>query len=1416
MRIVIDLQGAQASSRLRGIGRYSLSIAKAICRNKGRHEILIALNGIFETTIEPIRAEFEGLLAQKNIRVWHVPSEVNDIDIGSKWRQKTAELIRESFLATLRPDMVLVTSLFEGFNDNAVTSIGTLSLGIPTSVILYDLIPLIHRKQYLESVALESWYENKLDNLRRANLLLGISESSKNEGINYLGFPSSHVINIATAADQHFKPYQVSHQKETELRQRYNLRRPFVMYTSVPGYRKNHDGLIRAYSKLKKELRDGHQLLLACSSPTESYDWLKELPKKHGLVEDDVVFIGFVPDNDLVTLYNLCKLFVFPSWHEGFGLPALEAMSCGSAVIAANTSSLPEVIGRNDALFDPHDEESITNKLEQVLTDDVFRQQLEHHGLNQAVSFSWDITAKAAIDAIETWHKTQTIIEPQSRVTGRRPKLAYVSPLPPERSGISDYSAVLLPELARHYEIEVIVAQDTISDLWVKNNCLIRDVEWFKTHANCFDRVVYHFGNSHFHQHMFSLIDEIPGIVVLHDFYLGHVVEYMAAVSGNENTWPSTLYREHGYSVVNERYQGNVSTIAWDNPCNLSVLQKSVGIVVHSENSKLLAAAWYGEHATDDWALIPLMRTPAFNNDRIASRIALGIEDDAFVVCSFGFIGQNKNNHRLLDSWLDSLLAHNEKCLLIFVGENGGGDYGNKITEKINMNCHRDRVRITGWTDTATFQHYLTAADVGVQLRTLSRGETSAAVLDCMNFGLATIVNANGSLAELANEGVWKLPDDFENAQLIKALETLWQDDNQRHTLGIQARKIVHTLHAPRTCADQYAQAIEAMYRSAGTNALGLTSALVQVEFAPTESRAWEDIAKSIALSISSQPRQRQLLIDISALVQIDIKTGIQRVVRSILRELLINPPPGYRVEPIYATHIHNYCYARKFTLTFLGCPDSALVDEPIEFNNGDIYLGLDLHHNVVLNKKALYQKMRDHGVQVYFVVYDLLPVFRPDVFPEGSAALHASWLNTISQTDGAICISRSVADEFSEWISIARPDRLRPFKIGWFHLGGDVSSSVPTSGLPANAKTILRTFGSRPTFLMVGTIEPRKGYIQTLLAFEKLWSEKIDVNLVIVGHEGWKGLSNEYRRTIPLITSRLLNHPELGHHLFWLQGVSDEYLEDIYNASTCLIAASEGEGFGLPLIEASQHKLPIIARDIPVFREVALNNAYYFSGLGATEMARAVKDWLLLSKAGNAPKSDTMPWLTWAQSSEQLLDVVLRDKWMTHWMQDGGYRYFGADTRLHSQVGKPDGLDIHTTGVAGCILHGPYLALEPGTYQIRIHGHITSSGTPPAYADIAIQKGSKLLSSTLIAISPQSGLIGEMKVSLNASVTDFEVRVWVSKKSDLSISKLEILPELLFDKGKHLSNDSAPEESFQKKPTSNARQDRETFFLSN
>ena len=953
MRIVIDMQGAQTTgSRNRGIGRYTSALVQALLRQGGAHEFHVALNGLFPESIGPIRAALDGKLARRNIHVWHASAPVGMLSEANAWRRQAAQLLREAFLASLEPDFVLVTSLFEGLADDFAGSIGMLGTGIPTAVILYDLIPLVQRDHYLSNPVVEQWYETRLDSLRRADLLLAISESSRQEGIACLDVAPGACVTISTAADPQFQPGFVAPRDELALRERFGLRGPFLMYTGGIDHRKNIDGLVRAWARLPAALRERHQLAIVCAIEPHQRSALEQLARGHGMAPCELVLTGFVSEHDLASLYRLCTAFVFPSWHEGFGLPALEAMSCGRAVIGANTSSVPEVIGRGDALFDPHDEGDIAARIARVLGDPGFRAQLEQHGLEQARRFSWDATASRALEAMAGWRARAAPGPPQ------RPRLAYLSPLPPERSGISDYSAELLPELARHYQIDVIVAQDEVRDPWIRANCAVRRVDWFRAHAGRYERVLYHFGNSTFHQHMFALLAEVPGVVVLHDYFLSGIAAHLELTGAEPGFWARALYDGHGYPALRERYHAiDPHAVMLRYPCNADVLRGALGVIVHSDSARRLAREWLGEAAARDWHTIPLLRAARQRNGRAAARKRLGLGAADFVVCSFGLLAPSKLNHRLLAAWSASALAQEAHCVLVFVGENAGGPYGAEMLDAIRALGPGARVRITGWADSAQFRGYLAAADAGVQLRTCSRGETSAAVLDCMNHGMATIVNANGSMADLPDAHLIKLPDSFSDRELAAALELLHRDAGLRARLGEGAQAFIRAEHAPRRCAERYCDAIEAIWRRAPGPPL--MQALARVEPAPPDEAAWARLAQAMALNLPDRLAVPQLLLDVSGL------EGSARFGRhGTLLGLLRQAPAGWRVEPVYRGAAGDYLYARRFSLKLLDCPEHALPDDVAEMRNGDLLLVPGDGAGAPMLAHLL-QYWRDQGVEI-------------------------------------------------------------------------------------------------------------------------------------------------------------------------------------------------------------------------------------------------------------------------------------------------------------------------------------------------------------------------------------------------------------------------------------------------------------------
>ncbi len=305
---------------------------------------------------------------------------------------------------------------------------------------------------------------------------------------------------------------------------------------------------------------------------------------------------------------------------------------------------------------------------------------------------------------------------------------------------------------------------------------------------------------------MFNLLIDVPGTVVLHDFYLSGAINYMDATGYDNFSFEDELFYSHGNDPF---IQDNIDLVR-EYPCNRKVLDYANGVIVHSENSIKLAKEWYGKTYANDWKVIPLLRKIATVNNKDVIRQRLNIPNNAVVIASFGIMYQTKLNLELIKAWLDSSLSADENCYLIFVGGKDRSGYGYALEQLVKSSEYSSRVIFTDWTDEQTFKDYLSITDIGVQLRSISRGETSAAVLDCMNYGIATIVNANGSMSELPQDSVYMLEDEFRLKDLITALESLVNDESKRKKISSKAALTVKKKHSPEICALQYVEAIEA------------------------------------------------------------------------------------------------------------------------------------------------------------------------------------------------------------------------------------------------------------------------------------------------------------------------------------------------------------------------------------------------------------------------------------------------------------------------------------------------------------------------------------------------------------------------------------------------------------------------------
>ncbi len=373
-----------------------------------------------------------------------------------------------------------------------------------------------------------------------------------------------------------------------------------------------------------------------------------------------------------------------------------------------------------------------------------------------------------------------------------------------------------------------------------------------------------------------------------------------------------------------------------------------------------------------------------------------------------------------------------------------------------------------------------------------------------------------------------------------------------------------------------------------------------------------------------ARPQLTRLLVDVSAIIRHDAQTGIQRVVRAVWSELRKRDGEGFQLVPVYATHSRGYCYA---PIDFLDGSDSELPREPVCARAGDKFLGLDLSAHFLPKYRQQLRSWRAHGATVHMVVYDLLPLLRPQWFSASAATHFRDWFAILSEdVDQAICISKQVSRDLRECLHDRAPKSL--LSIANLKMGGDIANSRPSGGMCTEVSRLLDRLRFRPAILMVGTIEPRKGYDAALPAFEDIWQKHGNdaPDLVIVGKAGWKttGLQKYIRA-----------HPEHGRRLHWLDQVTDEGLCALYESCRGLLVASYAEGFGLPLAEAVMQRRPVLARDLPVFQEQNLPHVLFFeddrpSALGACLME--------LVKIGPLPSNAKLDLPTWRDSVDGLL----------------------------------------------------------------------------------------------------------------------------------------------------------------------------------
>ncbi len=372
MRIGID---ARVIGKYPGLGR--------VCYNLIRE--LANLNGENEYIIFGTHPSFSFLNGYKKFRC---------VDIGFPVLSLRTLFLLQTIVK--REEVELFYSPFQ---------VTTIFPPCPMVITVHDMMDLFypdafsHHPFYVNH-ALRAYFRVVIPrSIKNAALITAVSESTKRDILKYFNISPDKVKVIHNGIEEKFTPVK-DQSLLTKVKKKYNLPDRFILYLGSTKPYKNLNGTLEAFSKLKKMyLNSGNHIYLVIGGLRHFHRSGLERKVKVLGIEEDFFNIGYIAEEDLSAVYSLAEVFLFPSIWEGFGLPALEAMACGTPVVASNTSSPPEVVGEAGILVDPMDTTSIAEALHKILDNKALRDELSERGIQRAKVFSWKIAAEKLLKA---------------------------------------------------------------------------------------------------------------------------------------------------------------------------------------------------------------------------------------------------------------------------------------------------------------------------------------------------------------------------------------------------------------------------------------------------------------------------------------------------------------------------------------------------------------------------------------------------------------------------------------------------------------------------------------------------------------------------------------------------------------------------------------------------------------------------------------------------------------------------------------------------------------------------------------------------------------------------------------------------------------------------------------------------------
>jgi glycosyltransferase involved in cell wall biosynthesis len=614
-------------------------------------------------------------------------------------------------------------------------------IGCSASVV-YDFIPHEFPKTYLKDQFARLRYYNCMSWLKAYDLYLPISNYTRHRLVELIGIPPERSVTTGVAVrDSLLKQAEAKH----------NCRH--VMAVGGGDWRKNIEAPVIAHARSRALNDAGIPLLVVGGYGPEMQAPLYRLHARHGGKRELLQFQPYVDDQALATLYQDAFVTVCPSRIEGFSIPIVEANANGSPVLVADCEAQRELVPFAEDSFGADDHGRLQRLIEGIALNPGVREsiRMRQEGIWQAYT-----GARVAERFWRPFVQRERQQPKSPRVAGKaKPKLAFVTPLPPDASGVADYSAACLEALAERAELHVF--SDTENPRISPAYKSIQPISSVPYLSGEYDGVVSVIGNSHYHVSIFEKLLKHGSSCISHD---ARMINFYSVLYGQERAC-NVASRELGRPVAWEEVQSwTIDQSALPTLFLSEVAESSMPMMVHSRMTQKFVAEMYGrEPVYLPFALYRDFRPSQLSNSaRQQKRMQLGVAEDEVLLATFGMVGLDKAPEELV--WtLDVLRRWGVNARLVFVGkaeppvkrhldwlicEIGIEPYVKVSSEIVSENDYRD---------------YLVAADVGIQLRTYGLGGLSGSLLDCIAAVLPTVANAHLAQAMEAPTFVHAVPD---------------------------------------------------------------------------------------------------------------------------------------------------------------------------------------------------------------------------------------------------------------------------------------------------------------------------------------------------------------------------------------------------------------------------------------------------------------------------------------------------------------------------------------------------------------------------------------------------------------------------------------------------------------------------------